>query len=182
MNDAEWKNLKANSEKVFAHYGLKAQLGQLSEECNELAIAAHHYQRTLGKTKDDGVEVASELDRKDARKELVSEIADVLNVVYQIADDLQITEAIATTRSEKMEREVNRIQEEAGRDSISALVDAGLMMAHDYSNLVSRLEGFVRTTKFVHPYSAEALLEDAIKKLRYRISMWRKALDGNKEC
>ena len=168
---------------VFKHYGLEAQLGQLSEECNELATAAHHYQRAIKKQKTLNVSTLlhGNMYEMQTRKELISEVADVLNVVEQITRELDIVEEVQQVRYEKMERQVKRIQEETDKDNVSAIVNAGLMMANDYGNLVSRLEGFVRTTKFVHPHSAEALLRDAIEKSRYRISTWLKVLDSNKE-
>lgn len=183
MEQDKWKRLVGNSTEVFKHYGLEAQLGQLSEECNELATAVHHYQRATKKQKDMTASGILHGNRYEthAKKELVLEIADVLNVAYQIIEGLNIREEVEVARYEKMERQVKRIQEETGKDNVSAIVDAGLMMANEYSELVSRLEGFVRTTKFVHPHSAEALLRDAIEKSRYRISTWLKVLDSNKE-
>ena len=165
---------------VFDHYGMEAQLGQLSEECNELAIAAHHYQREIKKDNPPSTNMSAILNRNmeihKVREGLISELADVLNLMEQLVRDMDIGAMVDAERCRKMEREVKRIQKGGKKDKLSSIVDAGLMMAKDYSDLVDKLGSFVRTTKFVHPHSAEEMLRQAIADSQLRISTWRKVL------
>jgi hypothetical protein len=64
---------------TMKHHGLEAQLGQLGEECSELAIAAHHYQRIISKKNK-----PSAIIEEQKRNALILEIADGLNVLEQI--------------------------------------------------------------------------------------------------
>lgn len=87
---------------IADYYGKENQLQQLSEECCELSVEAHHHLRNRG-----------------TRSELAGEIADVLIMLEQIIYLEDFTDKeIEELKNEKISRQIRRIKNESEKIKI----------------------------------------------------------------
>ena len=90
--------------KIFEHYGIGAQRRQLIEECSELIQAICKFERAAvdyGKASFD-----------EARKNLLSELADVSIMLEQFKLCCTGIEALDREISAKLDRQIGRIESE----------------------------------------------------------------------
>lgn len=86
---------KEKQRKIYNHYGLDHQLDKLEEECLELALGIKHRNKP----------------RNADRKNLIEEMADVLNLIEQISDNnSNIGRDLRTWKNHKVNRELERIK------------------------------------------------------------------------
>lgn len=88
------KDVEEPLHKIAEHYGLKAQLNQLQEECAELITAISHYMRG----------------RDNEHKEIDEEMADVKIILKQIEYLLDNKKEVKEVYKSKMQRELERIK------------------------------------------------------------------------
>ena len=83
---------------IANHYGFTPQLGQLEEECEELALACHKLKRHLqGSTKPDV-------------SNLIEEIADVEIMTAQIKILLNCENQVEYIKGKKLDRQLGRME------------------------------------------------------------------------
>lgn len=107
--------MKDKIRRIANHYKFEKQSRQLSEECAELiqAVNKYHRFRESKNTRDDII--SSTQDSNMLIQHIVEEIADVEVVMDEIKHLLNINpEAIEEIKKFKVDREIGRIELEAG--------------------------------------------------------------------
>lgn len=109
-------NNKNNVLGIIIHYGLTAQLDQLTEECAELIQAINKFKRF---NKD-----AQTVDINNAPTNLLEEIADIEVIFDQLKALIpEIIPIINNIKKEKIQRQIQRINEEIAWQERMDLLD-----------------------------------------------------------
>lgn len=106
------EDLDPRIKQILDHYGIKHQLGKLTEECRECANAAYRMQ-LAEKTASTGA-----LDEMSFTKDLnhlADELADVSIMMDQVVFGYDIFELVAQRREFKLNRQLERIRREEGK-------------------------------------------------------------------